>query len=440
MRAFVIAAPMTGSGKTTVTLGLLAAFASRGVKVQPFKVGPDFIDTGLHQLASGCPSHNLDGWMLSRKTNLELFEAATVGKDLAIVEGVMGLFDGFEGSSNAGSTAEIAAWLDLPIILVIDASRLARTVAAVVHGFQDFDPTVRIAGVILNRVAGESHFQILRDAIKTIPILGWLPSNPAIEIQERHLGLLTAGEPEARARVERIRDFVAAHIDVDRILDLPELSGGFVGTTAPTESALKVTGKNPVRVALAHDVAFSFYYEANRNAIERMGARIIEFSPIRDRELPDADLLYIGGGYPELYRRELEANRPMRSSIRNFIESGKRFYAECGGLMYLSKRIDDSEMVGVFPTDIQLEQHPVNFGYSEIITLHPSILGPAGTSIRGHQFHYSKCEPVSPDPIYAIKQRTREYHEGWHLPNGIASYVHLHFLSNPAVLRSVLQS
>jgi cobyrinic acid a,c-diamide synthase len=485
---------MTGSGKTTVTLGLLSVLAARGLKVQSFKVGPDFIDTGLHELATGAPSHNLDGWMLSRQANLNIFTTSTIGKDLAIVEGVMGMFDGSEGSSNRGSTAEMATWLELPIILVIDASAMARSAAAIVHGFRTFDHTVRIGGVIFNRGAGEAHFRILSDAVKDIPVLGWLPSNREIEIRERHLGLMTAGEQEARMRVERIRDFFASHIDVSRVLDaMPEVTtpalratpaskggeffvvdsvdvvdaavagvsnvqdvegvSGRTGTSKqdndnspPFEGGVArsagvvTSARRQFRVALARDSAFSFYYHANRNALEQAGAKIVEFSAIHDSELPDADFLYIGGGYPELYRRELEANRSMRDSIRHFIESGGRFYAECGGLMYLAKRIEDSEMVGVFPTEIQLTDRPVDFGYCEITTTKKSIFGPAGMRLLGHQFHYSKCTPASPDPVYTIKQTTREYSEGWVLPNGIASYVHVHFLSNPSVVRNVLES
>jgi len=433
MKACVIAAPMSGSGKTTVTIGLLSALRSRGLQVQAFKVGPDFIDTGLHALATGRPSHNLDGWMLSRETNLELFAGAAAGKDVAVVEGVMGLFDGASGSSNSGSTAEMAGWLGLPVILVIDAHVLARSVAAIVHGFQTFDPSLQIAGVILNRVAGEGHFRLLADALKDVRILGWLPDDPEIRIAERHLGLLTAGEIAAQERVERIGSFFASHVDVDRILDaLPQGKGTAVNCVND------IKGTKKVRVALAVDAAFSFYYQANRTALENCGAEIVEFSPLRDAGLPDADFLYIGGGYPELYRSELERNRSMRQTIRRFIESGKRFYAECGGLMYLSKSIDGSEMVGILPTDIHLTDRLVDFGYCDITTRQASIFGPADTAIRGHQFHYSKATTAAPDPVYNVKQRTREYAEGWLLPNGIASYVHLHFLSNPSIVRHML--
>ena len=433
MKAFLIAAPMTGSGKTTITLGLLSILRSGGLNVSAFKVGPDFIDPGLHELATGTPSHNLDGWMLSRSTNERLFADATSDADVAIVEGVMGLFDGFNGRSNAGSTAEMAQWLDLPILLVIDANPLARSVAAIIHGMTTFDPSLRFAGVIFNRVGGEGHFRILADSVHGLPILGWLPVNPEIEIRERHLGLLTGHEAEAQVRIQRIQDFVSSHIDVDRLLTL-------IPETGRTPTAKQPSLRPKFKIALASDPAFSFYYHANRTALERAGGEIVEFSPIRDPELPNADFLYIGGGYPELYRKQLEANVSMRRSVRDYIHSGKRFYAECGGLMYLSRRIEDSEMVGILPTEIEMTNGPVDFGYCEVSTLKPSIFGSAGTTLRGHQFHHSRATRSSDDPIYAVRQGVREYREGFVLKNGIASYIHLHFLSNPGAIASVLQS
>src|SRR5262245_24597060 len=251
MKAFLIAAPMTGSGKTTITLGLLSILRARGLNIRAFKVGPDFIDPGLHQLATGTPSHNLDGWMLSQTTNERLFADATADADVAIVEGVMGLFDGFDGRSNAGSTAEMAQWLDLPIVLVIDANPLARSVAAIVHGMKTFDPSLKFAGVIFNRVAGEGHFRILADSINDLPILGWLPVSPVIEIRERHLGLLTGHDAEAQVRIQRIQEFVARHIDVDRLLTLvPER----VMESAVTDRAYR---RRKFKIALANDPAFS---------------------------------------------------------------------------------------------------------------------------------------------------------------------------------------
>jgi len=426
---------MTGSGKTTVTLGLLSALRSRGLSVQPFKVGPDFIDTSLHEIAAGVPSNNLDGWMLSRDANEQLFDLAAAGKDVAIVEGVMGLFDGFDGRSNTGSTAEIAQWLDLPILLVVDAAPLARSAAAIIRGLLNFDPQLRFAGVIFNRVAGEGHYRILVDAVKELPLLGWLPPEPDIHIQERHLGLLTSEELEAKKAVDRIGEFFRRHIDVDRILEaLPEREVQSVNSPGFS------TASKRIRVAVARDPAFSFYYHSNLRAMEWAGAEITEFSLLREARVPDADFLYIGGGYPEIYRAQLQANQSMRHSVRQHIASGKRFYAECGGLMYLAQHIEDCEMVGILPTRIEMTERPVDFGYCEVTTRQSSVLGPSGTRIRGHQFHYSRCAPPSSNPLYSVKQGSREYGEGFCLENGVASYVHLHFLSNPAVVQNMLQS
>jgi cobyrinic acid a,c-diamide synthase len=440
MKGFVISAPMTGSGKTTITLGLLAALRNRGIAVQPFKIGPDFIDPGLHQIAAGVPSHNLDGWMLTRQMNESLFADAIVGKEVAVVEGVMGLFDGFDGSSDTGSTAQMAKWLGFPIILVVDAHAMARSAAALIHGFRSFDPDLKIAGVIFNRVASVRHYRMLEDAVKDVPILGWLPKNPAIEIPERHLGLFTGKEEVPLSRIKALGEFIAQHVDIDKVLT--------VGAVLPEHLRVSVvnngtnhrdTGVFRKRVALAHDKAFSFYYHANRMALEQAGADIVEFSPLTDREVPEADALYIGGGYPELYRRELEANASMRRSVKRFIECGKKFYAECGGLMYLARSIDDAEMVGILENKIEMTEKLVDFGYCEVTTRMDSILGGVGTTARGHQFHHSRALGPSGD-LYAVNQGGRQYTEGFIFPNGIASYIHLHFLSNPAIVRNMLNS
>jgi cobyrinic acid a,c-diamide synthase len=434
MKGFIISAPATGVGKTTITLGLLAALRARGISVQPFKVGPDFIDTGLHEIAAGVISHNLDGWMLTQETNASLFDRASAGKRLSIVEGVMGLYDGFDGLSERGSTAEMAKWLDLPVVLVIDAHAMARSAAAIVNGLRSFDPKVQVAGLIFNRVGGAGHYRILADAVGDLPILGWLPINPAIEIPERHLGLFTAREMTA-SRIGAIGEFVVERIDLDFFLRLcaeNQQAGFDLRSEMPRP-------ERPKRVAIAHDKAFSFYYEANRMALQDASAEIVEFSPLADREVPESDLLYLGGGYPELYRYELETNSAMRASVRRYIESGKRFYAECGGLMYLAEAIDGAKMVGILPTKIEMTDRLVNFGYCEIATRHNSLLGPAGTIARGHQFHYSRATRNDGD-AYTVSQGEHRYNEGFLLPNGIASYVHLHFLSNPALARNMLHS
>src|SRR5262245_9509818 len=426
---------MSGSGKTTVTLGLLSALRSRGILVQPFKVGPDFIDTGLHEIAAGVPSHNLDGWMLSRERNEYLFGIATNSKEVAVVEGVMGLFDGFDGTSERGSTAEMTKWLDLPVLLVVDAHSMARSAAALVRGFQEFDPGVKIAGIIFNRVGSQGHYRVLQDAVHDVPLLGYLPADSSIEIPERHLGLLTAKEERTVSKVRSIGEFFAKHINLDAMLQ-------GVRPLVPENRTRDVTPRTvrTKRLALAHDKAFSFYYHANRMALEEAGAEIIEFSPLADSELPDAaDLLYIGGGYPELYRQELEANTVMRAAVKRYIESGGRFYAECGGLMDLSEAIDGARMVGIVPARIEMTDRLVDFGYCDVTTHSSSILGKAGTTARGHQFHYSRMQ-ASGGNAYRVSQRGREYSEGFLFPNGIASYIHLHFLSNPAIAKNMLES
>jgi cobyrinic acid a,c-diamide synthase len=435
MKGCIISAPQTGSGKTTVTLGLLAALRRNGIRVQPFKVGPDFIDPGLHQIAAGVPSHNLDGWMMTKEANLSLVVPAAVENEILIVEGMMGLFDGFDGRSESGSTAQMAKWLDLPVVLVIDASGMARSAAAVLHGLRTFDPQLRIAGVIFNRVAGNGHARILRDAVRDVPILGCLPPDPSLEIPERHLGLLTGQEELAAERIQAIAERFERYIDVEAFVTaLPRI--GYLKTPAShTRTGVRK------RVALAHDKAFSFYYQANRLELQRAGGEIVAFSPLVDREVPEADFLYIGGGYPELYRAELEANKSMRNSVKRFIESGGRFYAECGGLMYLAQSIEGSRMAGVLDLEIEMTGAPVNFGYCEVTTRMPSVLGPRGTPARGHQFHYSRIKgEVAGIPLYDVKQGQREYTEGYAYANGLASYIHLHFLSNPAIARNMLES
>jgi cobyrinic acid a,c-diamide synthase len=328
--------------------------------------------------------------------------------------------------------------LGMPVVLVIDAYSMARSAAALVEGFKQFDPDVKITGVIFNRVGGEGHYRMLADAVRDVPIFGWLPFDASIEIPERHLGLLTAPELTA-AKIREIAAFVERRINLDRLLS----SVGAVYDRAyfvdSRKKARSQTAPTVRTVAIAQDKAFSFYYHANRIALQEAGAQIIEFSPLADKELPEADLLYIGGGYPELYRRELEANITMRTSVRKFIESGKKFYAECGGLMYLAESIGDSKMVGVVPTKIEMTDRLVDFGYCEVTTTAESVLGPHGTTARGHQFHYSRSSSGS-GSAYEVVQGERRYTEGFAFPNGIASYIHLHFLSNPALARNMLNS
>src|SRR5215472_5077330 len=326
LSALVVAGTHSGVGKTTVSVGLMAALRRRGLLVQPFKVGPDFIDPLHHSHATGRPPRNLDGWMLTPEVNRRRFARATADADVAVVEGVMGLYDGSEGRSDRGSTAEMAKLLELPVVLVIDASAMARSAAALVHGFVDFDRELKVAGVVLNRVGGAGHARIIEEALgDAVPIVGALPSAADLVVPERHLGLHLPHEARLEY-VDRAADLVARHLDLDLLLSL-----GRLGRPADQLAAPGVIPAS-VRIAVARDEAFCFYYEDNLELLGEAGAVLVEFSPIRDPLPPDVDGLYIGGGYPELHARPLSRNEGTRSAIREFAASGGPVYAECGGL------------------------------------------------------------------------------------------------------------
>jgi cobyrinic acid a,c-diamide synthase len=437
-RGVVIAGPSSGVGKTTIALGLMAAFRRRGLTVQPFKCGPDFIDTGHHARVCGRPSRNLDGWMLSGDTNRALLAQHAKAADIAIIEGVMGLFDGARDSGE-GSTAALAKHLGLPVLFVVDASTMAASVAALVRGFESFDTGVRVAGIVFNKVAGRGHYDLLSDALKRAgcaPALGYLPFDPSFSIPERHLGLLTADEEAlSRDALDRLSARVAESIDLDRVLDI---SAHETRYQAPTSFSRE--GGTATRIAIARDRAFCFYYEDNLDALRAAGAQIVEFSPLADSALPPGtDAVYIGGGYPELYAAELSANLSMRNALTQFMGSGGPTYAECGGLMYLARylRLKDGQsfpMVGVLPFGTVLTDRLVRFGYTEVSFTSDCLLGLAGATARGHSFHYSTIDGV-PDVACAYRVRSTlsgvDSLEGYVVGSVLASYIHLHFLSTP---------
>jgi cobyrinic acid a,c-diamide synthase len=425
--AVVIAGTHSGVGKTSVTLGLIGAFTRRGLAVQPFKIGPDFIDPIHHTHASGRASRNLDGWMLDPKMNLERFARATADADVAVIEGVMGLFDGSEGASERGSSAEMAKLLGLPVILVIDASAMARSAAALIHGFASFDPELRIAGVILNNVGSEAHAEMIRQAVAgSTPILGAIPHEHDLVVPERHLGLHLPHETR-QDYVQTLASLVDAHIDIDGLLE-----AGRIARPTPTPA----TGSAPpsVRVGVARDEAFCFYYPENLELLQQAGAELVEFSPIKDPLPDDLDGLYIGGGYPELHAPELAANHSATKAIRHFCERGGPVYAECGGLMYLGQtlQLDGSsyEFCGALPLNTRMPAS-LSIAYVEIDTTG----GPFGDgqTARGHQFHCSEIvgEP-SVDRCYVVRSaHDGTSHEGYSAGNVLASYIHLHFSSAP---------
>jgi cobyrinic acid a,c-diamide synthase len=435
-RLVVIAGAASGVGKTTVTLGLLAALRRRGLTVQAFKVGPDFIDPGLHEVLTGRPSWTLDGWMCGREHARATVALRAADADLAVVEGMMGCFDGADATGDEGSTAEIARWLEAPVVLVVDAGAQARSAAAVVLGFERFDPALRLVGVIANRVAGEGHARLVRRAVAAAcraEVLGAIPTDAGLRLPERHLGLVTAAEgvltPERR---ERLADAVERHVDLDRLLAL-------AGPLPPAPPSARVPGRALVppprpraRIGVARDEAFQFYYPENLARLQAAGAELVEWSPRRDRTVPRVDGLYFGGGYPELHARALADNREVLKAVGERAAAGVPIYAECGGLMYLARTLEDLQgvphrMAGVLPGEVAMRP-ALTIGYREVRFTADTPLGPAGTVARGHEFHRSALGAVDP-----TARRVWEGAEAFLVGRSLLSYVHLHFGSNPAL-------
>jgi cobyrinic acid a,c-diamide synthase len=442
----VIGGAASGVGKTTVTVALAQALREKGLRVVLFKCGPDYLDPTYHVRASGLPSHNLDGWMMGRDAVLATFARAAAGADVALIEGVMGLYDGASVRAEAGSTAEIAKWLAAPVVLVVDASGMARTLAAVVAGFVAFDPEVRIAGVVANRVGSREHLELLRRALDEPQVLGGLPEDPGLRFPERHLGLLSASEtavPQERFAAWGRR--ALEWLDLDRIVAIARAAPALPSVEARTV-AEGPPRSEVCRIAVAWDEAFHFYYEDNLARLERLGARLVRFSPIRDRSVPPADALYLGGGYPEVHARELSENRSMRASIGEFAAQGGVVYAECGGLMYLSRAIRTLDgtsfaMVGLVPGEVAMGERLRAIGYVEVETQAESILGPAGLRFRGHEFRYSELRLDQPvERVYSVRRRRgdRTFPEGYRVGPVLASYVHAHWASNPRVAEGLV--
>jgi len=440
----VLAGTKSGSGKTTLTLGLLAALKRRGLQVAPFKVGPDFIDPGHHTAVTGRESRNLDGWMLPRAYNLDSFAQNTRDADIAVVEGVMGLFDGYDGKSEAGSTAQMAKWLGLPVLLIVDARSMARSAAALVQGFERFDADLTFAGVVFNMIGSRRHLDYLEQALAgntAMPFLGGLNRDEKISVPERHLGLFTR-EDHAFSPEELLvlSDMIEDSIHLDRLLEnLPEI----VPRGGPASPAKAPAAPSAVRIGVARDRAFCFYYPDNLELLKARGAEVIAFSPIDDTVLPDnLDGLYLGGGYPELSAVELTGNVSMRQQILEKSRQGMPIYSECGGFMYLCREIIDNRgepfpMVGCFPFRTRMHTKLKSLGYREITLAAPSVIGPAGLCIRGHEFHYSGIEPDREqndvETMFSVSARAgiRQHPTGYVTGRTLGSYIHLHFGSQP---------
>jgi cobyrinic acid a,c-diamide synthase len=431
----VLGAASSGSGKTTLAVALAAALRARGLAVAPFKCGPDYLDPGYHARASGRASHNLDGWMMGEEAVLKTFARAAGGADVAIVEGVMGLFDGASPTSDEGSTAQIAKWLGAPVAAVIDASGMARTAAAVARGLAAFDPALRVGGLVCNRVGSRGHLDLLREAVAAPEVMGGLPARDDLAFPERHLGLVTAATALSDERVAAWARVAEDWLDLDALLALAR-------SAAPREVPLLAAARpapRRCRIGVAHDEAFHFYYEDNLARLEAAGAELVRFSPVHDARLPEVDGLLLGGGYPEVHAAALAANRAMRDAVRAFAAAGRPVYAECGGLMYLASAIRtvegrEHEMVGLVPGVAVVRERLQALGYAEVTTRAPTLLGPAGLTFRGHQFRYSDLEVAASVPrVYAVsRRRGAPLDEGYASGSVLASYVHAHWASCPA--------
>ncbi len=451
----VIAAPHGRSGKTTVAVGLCAAFVARGLNVQPFKKGPDYIDPSWLTEAARRPCRNLDPFLMGEDVVVAAFARGSRNADLALIEGAMGLYDGAD-LEGTGSTAALARWLDAPILLIVNAQRITRSIAALVQGYQRFEPNTRIAGVILNNVARARQQTLMTQAIEKycgIPVVGVLPRDPALAIPDRHLGLIPRGEDDALVpMIAAARDAVLANFDLDAIWRIAGGSGrggdketrgqGEQPRTSNLEPPFAIRSSQ-FAIGILRDRAFSFYYPENLEALQDAGAELVFVDSLRDAHLPALDALYIGGGFPEVFLRELEANASLRAEIRAAVEAGLPVYAECGGLMYLARSItfgnQRGEMVGALPFDVVMTDQPQGHGYVELHVIAENPLFARGTRVRGHEFHNSKIDLTGFQNLSGLTcayRVTRGHgidgaHDGILYKNVFASYTHLHALSTP---------
>ncbi|MHC0431324.1 cobyrinate a,c-diamide synthase [Streptomyces sp. O3] len=444
----VIAAPASGSGKTTVATGLMAAFSTAGLAVSPHKVGPDYIDPGYHALACGRVGRNLDAYLCGTELVAPLFAHGAAGCDLAVVEGVMGMFDGAAGAGELASTAQVAKVLRAPVVLVVDASSQSRSVAALVHGFASWDPEVRIGGVILNKVGSARHEELLRDALDEagVPVLGVLRRAEQVAAPSRHLGLVPVAERRADAveSVAALAAQVRAGCELEALLALarsaPPLDvapwdpagGGACGGPVPHPAPSRRADASPV-VAVAGGAAFTFSYAEHAELLSACGAEVVTFDPLHDEALPDGTSgLVVGGGFPEVYAPELSANEPLRKAVAELARSGAPIAAECAGLLYLARSLDGKPMCGVLDAEARMSGR-LTLGYREAVAVSDSALAANGTRIRGHEFHRTVLEPgAGPSPAWGLHAPERRV-EGFVQQGVHASYLHTHWAASPGI-------
>lgn len=452
MGSIVIAGTHSSVGKTTVTVGIIDALRRRGLKVQPFKVGPDYIDPSYHTLvvrADNRRSRNLDSWMIPSSSLLELYHRAMLGADVGVVEGVMGLYDGYSGGDDSGSTAQIAKLLKAPVILVMDVSHSARSAAATLKGFKEFDPGVNMAGVILNFVGSANHLKSVTEAIGNnvgVPVLGHLTRDSGLVLPQRHLGLVPTAEKAPQGDFQNsLAKAIDANFNIEFIYNLAKNH-----QHAPPAARTLFPVERPeyrVPIGVASDEAFNFYYQDNLDLLEAWGGEIVPFSPLHDPALPEGiGGIYLGGGFPELFASQLSENSPMVNEIQAVASKGMPVYAECGGLIYLSQSITDFQgvrypMVGLVPGETVMTKDRLSLGYVEVEALCPDILMDTGEIARGHEFHYSQWNvglPVN-EAAYKLLNKGNKL-AGFVSGNILASYIHVHFASNSKLAPRFIRS
>lgn len=445
----VIAGVSSSCGKTTVAIGIMGALKRKGMKVQAFKVGPDYIDTSYHTSISGRPSRNLDAWMVPPKGLIDVFARGAKDADIAVIEGVMGLYDGAFPQDDVASTAHVAKLLDSPCILVIDVYGLASSAAAIALGYKIFDKGLRMAGIIINKVSGQKHADYCKGAIERatgIPVVGSIPFKDEIALPERHLGLIPISEGRIDSeRLSKVVDLVEDNVDIDKIVEIAS-SSPHIHVKDPYIEEVR---RSKVKIGVALDEAFNFYYQDNFEMLRSFGAEITFFSPIHDKKLPsDLDGLYIGGGFPEVLSEKLESNESIKSCIKKAAEDGMPIYAECGGLMYLTKSITDLDgrkyrMVGFLDCEtVMTKRLTLNYTHAKVIE--DNIICKKNENLRGHEFHHSLITDIPKDAKFAYKMERGVgidgKHDGLLKDRVLASYMHVHFAYNTDLARSFVEA
>lgn len=443
MKRVVIAGTHSGCGKTTVSLGIMAALTRRGKKVAPFKVGPDYIDPSFHRFVTGNPSYNLDSWILDSNTVRYLFNKNIQNMDISIIEGVMGMHDGFGIDRSNGSTAHVAKITKTPVILVAEAKAMSTSAAALVMGYMMYDKDVEVKGVIFNKVCGEKHYEMLKLVVERdlgIKCLGYLPQNADISLKSRHLGLIPADEvEELNQKIDGLVELAEKYIDLNALEEIANVEDIETVENPAKDILTKYKG---LKIGIAMDTAFSFYYQHNLQLMEEAGVQLLPFSPLKETGVPaEVDGLYIGGGFPEMFAENLEENTSMRTDIKTLLDNGLPAYAECGGLMYLTEGIVDLQgqyhkMVGFFDTKSTMTNRLNRFGYVNVETK-------TGIKIRGHEFHRSCIEENDDlEYYYHVTKYREKFIDEWECGlvknNVVAGYPHIHFYSNLEFLEEFL--